>query len=164
MLSTLLYERDLSGKAVLELGSGTGVGGLTAAAAGASSVLLTDGSDAALELLQRNVASNGETSSSLEVARMYWGDEDDTADVASRGPFDLVIGSDLLYAAESFPHLLDSLAEVCVPDETEVLLTYPTRHTESIFHRMAEEYGFEQLDYEEEVEPSLWAARLVLRA
>lgn len=44
-----------------------------------------------------------------------------------------------------------------------MLLTYPTRHTEGLFLEAATyEYGFELLGWEEEVEPSLWAARLML--
>ena len=66
-------------------------------------------------------------------------------------------------APEAFPDLLDTLTELCTPGETEVLLTYPTRFTEGLFLEAAtNEYGFELLGYEEEIEPSLWAARLRL--
>ena len=164
LLSGLLEERDLSGKSVLECGSGTGVGGLTAAASGAASVVLTDGASATLPLLEENVAANG-VADRAQTCRLRWGDEDDMAEVAALGPYDLIIGSDLLYAPEAFPDLLETLAELCTPDHTEVLLTYPVRQTEGIFLEMAlSEYGFEQPEWEEEVEPSLWAAKLVLRA
>ena len=49
-------------------------------------------------------------------------------------------------------------AALCTPDVTEVLLTYPVRFTESIFLEQAEEYNFEQIEWAEEVEPSLWCA------
>ena len=165
VLSTLVSDPDaVSGKTVLELGSGTGVGGLSAAAAGAASVLLTDGADATLELLERNAVANGHCRADVDVARLRWGDESDLESAAKRGPFDLIMGSDLLYAPEAFPELLESLAALCTPDVTEVLLTYPVRFTESIFLEQAEEYNFEQIEWAEEVEPSLWCSRLRLRA
>ena len=75
----------------------------------------------------------------------------------------MIIGSDLLYAPEAFPDLLETLTQLCTPGVTEVLLTYPTRFTEDIFTRMAtDEYGFEEMEWAEEVEPSLWAARFML--
>lgn len=164
VLSTLLSQRDLSGQRVLECGSGTGIGGLTAAAAGAKSVLLTDGASATLSLLEENVASNG-LADRVSACRLRWGHEDEMDVAAAKGPFDLVVGSDLLYAPESFPDLLETLTALCTPGHTEVLLTYPTRFTEGIFLQMATgEFDFEQLEAEEEVEPSLWASRLVLRS
>ena len=164
VLSGLLSERDMSGLRVLECGSGTGVGGLTAAASGAASVVLTDGATATLPLLTENVEANG-FSDRVQTCRLRWGDEDDIAKAVAMGPFDLIVGSDLLYAPEAFPSLLDTLTALCTPGETKVLLTYPTRFTEGIFLEMAlNEYGFEQPEYEEEVEPSLWAAELELPA
>ena len=161
VLAGLLTERDLQGKRVLECGSGTGVGGLAAATAGAS-VVLTDGSSATMPLLTENVEANG-LSDRVQTCRLRWGDEDDLEAAAALGPFDLIVGSDLLYAPEAFPDLLDTLAALSTPGETEVLLTYPTRFTEGIFLETAtSEYGFEQLGCEEEVEPSLWASRLML--
>ena len=89
--------------------------------------------------------------------------EEATAAVRKMGPFDRIIGSDLLYAPESFPELLETLAALCTPEHTQVLLAYPVRFTEPIFLEQAEEMGFEQLGWPEEVEPSIFAARLVLR-
>ena len=163
LLSDVLSERDLSGQRVLECGSGTGVGGLTAASAGAASVVLTDGAAATLPLLEENVAANGLVDR-VQTCRLRWGHEDDMHEARLLGPFDLIIGSDLLYAPESFPDLLETLTALCTPDVTEVLLTYPTRYTERTFLEAAEEHGFEQSKWEEEVEPALWATSLVLRS
>jgi ribosomal protein L11 methylase PrmA len=163
VLSDLLLQQDLSGKRVLECGSGTGVGGLSAAAAGADSVLLTDGSCATLPLISDNIEANG-MADRASVTRMHWSDEEEVASVAATGPFDMVVGSDLLYAPEALESLLETLTAVCTPDHTEVLLTYPTRFTEKLFLTMArDEYGFEQLGPEEEVLPSLWSVRLRLQ-
>ena len=43
----------------------------------------------------------------------------------------------LLYAPQIFPLLVETLAELCTIDQTEVLLTYPTRYTEDLFFEEA---------------------------
>ena len=43
-----------------------------------------------------------------------------------------IAGSDLLYAPEAHADLLASLAALCTPGHTDVLLTYPTRFTEDL--------------------------------
>ena len=105
------------------------------------------------------------------VQRLRWGSdadaEDDLAGLErerpSTTPNDLLIGSDLLYAPEIFPDLLETLVRLCTPEHTEVLLTFPTRFTEGIFLDMAErDFGFECIDKEER-EPALWKASLILR-
>ena len=164
-LSTILateYVDSLPSMKVLELGSGTGVGGLTAAAANAT-VILTDGSLAVLPLLEANVRVN-QLEENAKVRRLQWGDPTDLAAISDGSglELDLVIGSDLLYAPEIFPDLLDTLEGLCVPARTEVLLCFPPRYTESIFFSMAEqEYGFE-VDEIREVEPGLFAASMRL--
>ena len=164
-LSSILEGMELSGKTVLELGSGTGVGGLTAATCGAS-VLLTDGAASMVSLLEQNVATNRDVvqQSVRGVYRLRWGDEDEVAAVADcvQSPFDLIIGSDLLYAPETFPVLLETLTELCTPGHTEVLFTYPTRYTEGIFFEQAASH-FDELASVEEVQPCIFASRLVLR-
>lgn len=94
ILSSKVSAMDLSGKRVLELGSGTGVGGLTAAACGAS-VCLTDRSPAMLSLIESNAAANG-LEERVRVCPLSWGCPYDTAEILEHGPFDLIIGSDLL--------------------------------------------------------------------
>ena len=65
----------------------------------------------------------------MQVAtQLLWGDESDLERVRASGPFDLIVGSDLLYAPHIFALLLDTLVELCSPGLTEVLLTYPTRY------------------------------------
>ena len=91
-LSQMLAEQDgLSGKRVLELGSGCGIGGLTAAAAGAA-VTLTDGAEAMLPLLEANIAANG-LSDRAHCVQLSWGDLYGTADLIAHGPWDMIIGS-----------------------------------------------------------------------
>merc|ERR1711990_586734 len=58
LCDTLTNEAStLANQRVLELGSGTGIGGLAAASAGAA-VVLTDGESATLPLLEANVKHN----------------------------------------------------------------------------------------------------------
>lgn len=163
VLASVLCHSDLNGKRVLELGSGTGVGGLTAAKGGAALVMLTDGSETAVELLQQNIEAN-DLEDRAQSYQLSWGWSylADTVDLVAHGPWDLIIGSDLLYAPESHPDLLTTLAALCTPSYTEVLLTYPTRFTESLFFDEAAELF--RIDDHEEVEPALWATRMVMRA
>jgi len=187
----------LRGKRVLELGAGTGIGGLSAAACGAH-VLLSDQAHM-LPLLNENIAANGHMlqwrdaeaeaeggaasaatadgrtdsaagrtegdfcgSGSAVATQLLWGDESDLERVGASGPFDLVVGSDLLYAPHVFPLLLDTLAALCSPERTEVLLTYPTRYTEDIFFRDAEMLF--DVGYAEEIGCNVFATRMKLRA
>jgi len=162
VLSKLLvsdYSHKLPTMRVLELGSGTGVGGLTAAAAGAN-VLLTDGSSVVLELLRVNVDANG-FSRNVEVSELLWGDDHEDI-IRDNGPYDLIIGSDLLYAPEVFDDLLDTLEQLCIPGVTEVLLTFPPRHTEIMFFENAEGRNFELTKQISEVDPGLYTATMRL--
>ncbi len=162
VLSEVLLDRDVAGLRILELGSGTGVGGLTAAARGAASVTLTDGERAIMPLLHANIAANG-VGSAAKARRLRWGNEAETAAAMSAsGPFDIIVGSDLLYAPEAFPELVWTLKRLCTAGHTEVLLTYPTRHSEPIFFEQAEEC-FDYIEWPCEASPGIFMARLSLR-
>mmetsp|Transcript_94734 Transcript_94734/g.173625 ORF Transcript_94734/g.173625 Transcript_94734/m.173625 type:complete len:492 (+) Transcript_94734:68-1543(+) len=165
LLSQILlseYHDKLKDMRVLELGSGTGVAGLAAASAGAQ-VLLTDGSEGVLPLLQANVKANN-FESQAKVCQLLWGSEHQDT-VRDSGPYDLIIGSDLLYTPEIFPQLLDSLEELCVPFHTEVLLTFPPRFTEDIFFEEAKERNFKFVRPITDIDDcGMYAASLELQA
>jgi len=160
-LSRLLTNNSdsLLGKQILELGSGTGIVGLTAAAEGAT-VCLTDGAMSLLPMLEANVEEN-DLQHRARVRCLQWGDEEEIAAVASEGPFDMIIGSDLLYSPESFPELVDTLAALCIVNRTEVLLAYPARFTEPIFFKLANVL-FDEVEWVE-IEPAVFLTRLVKR-
>jgi predicted nicotinamide N-methyase len=93
---------DLRGLRVVELGCGLGIPSIAAARGGAE-VIATDGDIDALGLVQRNAELNGVE---LETAAVDWADPDELVD---RGPFDLVLATDVLYERPSVAMLLELL-------------------------------------------------------
>jgi hypothetical protein len=99
----------LRGKSVLELGAGTGLSGLVAAAY-ASKVVLTDHNDIVMGLLRKNedyfmgdgenTSSSSSSSSSscvLRCAHLEWGDDANLSDVLTEtGVPDVIIGADIV--------------------------------------------------------------------
>ncbi len=109
--------RELAGKRVLELGAGTGLPGIVAAALGAH-VVQTDRQNLVLHVCKQNAARNGVTTIEHRVAD--WTAWDD----AER--YDLIVGSDILYAAALHPHLRHIFETNLAPGGT-VLLADPFR-------------------------------------
>jgi predicted nicotinamide N-methyase len=101
-LARAVARAPVDGLRVVELGCGLGAPSLAAARAGAS-VLATDVSAEALELLERNAAQNG-----VEVATVCV-DWRDAHALVARGPFDLVLAADVLYERSSVAPLLSLL-------------------------------------------------------
>ena len=91
---------DLAGKRILELGAGTGAVGLWIAMHYPTArVTLTDLAEA-LPLLRTNTALNG-VSDRVRVVELAFGDSASGAAVLDpTGPFDVVIGSDILYSVQ----------------------------------------------------------------
>jgi len=104
-LARRIGTRALRGARVLELGCGLGLPSIAAALAGGR-VLATDWSPAAIAFAERNAQANG---AQMETAVVSWADPDE---LSARGPWDLVIGSDLLYEARNVGLVLDVLDRV----------------------------------------------------
>jgi predicted nicotinamide N-methyase len=104
-LARRVGSRALRGARVLELGCGLGLPSIAAALAGGR-VLATDWSPDAIDFTERNAAAND---ARLQTAVASW---DDTAALVARGPWDLVIGSDLLYEPRNVALVLDVLETV----------------------------------------------------
>src|SRR5215210_5573574 len=117
---------DLTGRRVVELGSGLGVPSIVAARAGAS-VLATDVEPDALELLERNALANGVD---LETAAVDWSSPDA---LVGRAPFDLVLAADVLYERASVAVLLALLPQLA----PEVWLADPGRPAAGAFLEQA---------------------------
>lgn len=148
---------------VLELGAGTGISGLTAAAMGAN-VILTD-QEPLLPLLQENIDRN-DLADVASAAALAWGD-DEALEICTHGedyceipgqPFDLIIGTDVLYNPDLFDDFLKTLVGASTPGHTEVLLAYPQRFTEDIFLEQAAN-DFEIVS-SGEVEPNVYLTRM----
>ena len=104
-LARRVGSRSLRSARVLELGCGLGLPSIAAALAGGR-VLATDWSSAAISFTARNAQANG---APVETAVVSWADPEE---LAARGPWDLVIGSDLLYEARNLGLVLDVLDRV----------------------------------------------------
>jgi predicted nicotinamide N-methyase len=111
-----LAARPLSGLRVLELGAGTGLPGIVAAALGAR-VLQTDRNAGALVVCRMNAEANGAV---LEQRAADWTAWNEAA------RYDLIIGADILYADTVHPQLRQIFATNLAP-EGRLLLSDPFR-------------------------------------
>ena len=124
---------------VLELGAGCGSLGIGLAALGLQVVLTDPGvavnySEAeegnTLGWLRANVDANRELlGDRASVAQLLWGDAAHMEAVQAQAvePFDLVVGSDVLYDPDQYPALLRTLAAFTT-EETDVVLGFTRRH------------------------------------
>lgn len=118
-LARAVAGRALRGRRVVELGCGLGLPSIAAALAGGR-VLATDWSPDAVAFTARNAARNGVE---LGTAVVSW---TDPAALLARGPFDLVLGSDLLYEARNVDPLLALLPRL-VGERGEAWIADPGR-------------------------------------
>jgi predicted nicotinamide N-methyase len=135
----LLSEPGLvAGKGVLEIGAGgVGLPGLVASEAGASEVLQTDYHEESLALLARNAEQNGYEGRVVQ-ARGDWREFPELGQ-----PFDVVIGSDVLYERTLHNSLLTLLPRLVAQGGT-LLLSDPMRpQAVSFMERLEAESGAE---------------------
>ena len=120
---------------MLELGCGLGLPSLAAASGGAD-VLATDWADDAIELLHRNATRNGIV---LRAERVRW---DQPERLEREGPWQLVLGADLLYEARNAEQLEALLPRL----GGEVLLAEPGRpYADEFLRRLGAEPVGERL-------------------
>jgi predicted nicotinamide N-methyase len=126
--------RSLRGKPTLELGCGLGLPSIAAARAGGR-VLATDWSPDALTATAANAQLNGVE---VETMRCAWAEPEA---IVERGPWPLVLASDVLYEARNVERLLVLLPPLV--DETGlVLLSDPGRVPAERFLAAAAEQGW----------------------
>jgi predicted nicotinamide N-methyase len=101
-LARELDDEPLDGLRVVELGCGLAVPSIAAARAGAS-VLATDSSAEALQLVARSADANGVR---VETAMVDWAEP---RELLSRAPFDVVLAADVLYERPGVTLLLSLL-------------------------------------------------------
>jgi predicted nicotinamide N-methyase len=126
--------RALRGKPTLELGCGLGLPSIAAALAGGR-VLATDWSPDAVRATAANAERNGVE---LETLQCAW---DEADPLVERGPWPLVLASDVLYERRNVEQLLDLLPRLV--DETGlILLADPGRVPAERFLAAAPERGW----------------------
>jgi predicted nicotinamide N-methyase len=125
VLADLVARQSLRGVRVLDVGCGLGLVGLAAARAGAD-VTVSDRSRYALAFTAANAEDNG---LAVRAVRCEWRDP---TPLELDGPWDLVLGSDILYDDSSARHLLALLGRVIGP-AGEVWLADPGRPPASSF-------------------------------
>jgi methyltransferase-like protein 23 len=114
-----IASRDVGGKRVLELGAGTGLPGIVAASLGAR-VVQTDRQSLALHVCKQNAERNGV--SAIEHRSADWTAWQD------RERYDIILGSDILYAEPVHPHLRHIFDTNLAANGT-VLIADPYRET-----------------------------------
>jgi len=128
LCSWLITHRDeLCGSRVLELGSGTGVCGLYAAACGASVILTDGGPKEVLTLAKANAAANEDllAGSKVDIRRLVWGEDEAVADL---GTLDWVFASDVIYHEASYEALLSTIGALLeCPDSPRVIISHEHR-------------------------------------
>ena len=118
-LARRIGARSLRGARTLELGCGLALPSMAAVLAGGR-VLATDWSPDATRLARENAARNG---IDLEVLTCAWAEP---GPLEARGPWDLILGADLLYERRNVGELLRLLPRLAGP-RTEILLADPGR-------------------------------------
>jgi predicted nicotinamide N-methyase len=119
-----LRSRYFINRRVIELGCGTGIGGLSLlieghkdreleAATPASFVAFTDSDPEALALCQRNCKLNQLSNDCYSVIPLTWG-QDPMPSVVKHHPFDTVLATDVLYDIGLLPHLFQTAADCLV--------------------------------------------------
>jgi len=158
------YGKKLRDKNVIELGSGTGIVGITAALQGAK-VILTDKNDPVLDLLSANVESIfvDDSSNIPSVRKLEWGNNSQVELLAESGPFDYILCSDVIYAPDCFAPLLDTLRLLCTSNITTILLAYKKRYDrEEQFFSSASPYFHFFLEPGELVHPDFQSADIYI--
>uniref|UniRef100_A0A7S1N0Y0 Calmodulin-lysine N-methyltransferase n=1 Tax=Eutreptiella gymnastica TaxID=73025 RepID=A0A7S1N0Y0_9EUGL len=116
------------GRRVLELGAGLGAVGMALGKLGAT-VVCTDKAES-LDLMRRNVEENfgaSDGSNHVQVECLKWGTDKEKWPAACQGPFDLVVGSDVVYGPKrNYVALAQTLLEVTDP-ATEIIFAIPDR-------------------------------------
>mmetsp|Transcript_51332 Transcript_51332/g.166432 ORF Transcript_51332/g.166432 Transcript_51332/m.166432 type:complete len:443 (+) Transcript_51332:71-1399(+) len=105
------------GKRVLELGAGTGLVTIALAMEGAD-VVLTDGNPKVVEGAGRNVEGAGRLSGSVRLETFDWNSPEDLARMQALGPWDAIVGSDLVYPGNAGRKCVASNETTHPADET----------------------------------------------
>jgi predicted nicotinamide N-methyase len=120
VLCGVLARMDLAGRSVIELGAGLGTAAMVAASRGATA-LSTDWYPAAVDFSRWNARNLG---LDMDAVVMDW--RDPPQGVIDRGPWDLVVGADILYEARNGT-ALGTLIPRLVGPHSAVIIADPRR-------------------------------------
>jgi len=132
---------NFQGKAVIELGAGTGIVGLVAAVKGAK-VIITD-LEQFVPLMQMNVTQNASKlkDNRMQACALKWGDDLENF----KDEYDFILMADLIYYNESLIPLVQTMVALS-SKRTVILMSYEERSTgnkpqlQKEFFKLAEEY------------------------
>jgi predicted nicotinamide N-methyase len=124
-LARAVAARSLRGASTLELGCGLGLVSIAAARAGGR-VLATDWSSESVRFTAENAERN---EVQLETAVVDWASP---RDIVARGPWQLVLGSDVLYERRNVDQMIELLPRL-VTQAGEVWIADPGRQTSMEF-------------------------------
>lgn len=124
---------DCNGLRVLDIGCGRGHLGFSALTFQAASVVFADGNKGVRDGVEVVIAANA-LADRVSVIAHAWGDP------VPGGPFDLVLGGDVLYRAALFPALIASMAGALAP-QGSIVLSDPRYQLEPELPQIAADHG-----------------------
>ena len=133
VLARLMFDYDVRGQRILEVGCGIGLTSLVLSHRSAD-ITATDQHPEAARFLEANVSLNG--LHSIPFVRAGWADAHD-----GLGRFDLIVGSDILYERSQVP-LLAAFIERHARSSCEVIIVDPGRGEQTRFSRHMENLGY----------------------
>ncbi|XP_043479467.1 methyltransferase-like protein 23 [Leptopilina heterotoma] len=142
VLAWFLWEnrKDLKGKRVLELGSGTALPGIVASKCGAN-VTLSDAANLpkSLQHIRRSCELNG-VSSQVKIVGITWGLF--LSSLFTLGPLDLILGSDCFYEPSVFEDIVVTVSFLLERNPTaKFLCTYQERSADWSIEHLLSKWG-----------------------
>lgn len=145
VFSTLFQQTSSKPLRILELGAGTGIVGIAAAAILGAHVTITDLAHA-IPNLKFNAEANSKTiglnAGKVEVAALAWGEEEEMEAVKRKQEFNIIMGSDLVYHDHLYDPLLRTLRFFLLGDQVNKDRVFVMAHSkrwkkESVFFKKA---------------------------
>eukprot|EP00668_Euglena_longa_P016569 GGOE01020843.1.p2 GENE.GGOE01020843.1~~GGOE01020843.1.p2 ORF type:complete len:284 (-),score=72.25 GGOE01020843.1:73-924(-) len=116
----ILPKCQTSPPTVLEVGAGCGLLGLVLAHYGCR-VVLTDQPSTVPSLCRNAIANEVATANRAAVLPLFWGSKEDIEAVATKGPFDIVVGTDVFFSPALVEPLLATIHKLTTPLSTVYL-------------------------------------------